>query len=63
MPGVEDVEVRGDAVVVRTRDSDAVARHLLTATPARDLQVTSRGLEDAFLTLTAAPVLPEGETR
>ena len=33
-------------------DSDAVARHLLTATPARDLQITSRGLEDAFIALT-----------
>ena len=31
------------------RDSDAVARHLLTHTAARDLEITSRGLEDAFL--------------
>jgi ABC-2 type transport system ATP-binding protein len=52
LAGVEDVELRGDTVLVRTRDSDTVARHLLTATPARDLQVTSRGLEDAFLALT-----------
>jgi ABC-2 type transport system ATP-binding protein len=50
--GVEDVEQRGDTVLVRTRDSDALARHLLTATPAHDLQITSRGLEDAFLALT-----------
>jgi ABC-2 type transport system ATP-binding protein len=50
--GVEDVEVRGDTVLVRTRDSDRLARHLLTATPAHDLQITSRGLEDAFLALT-----------
>src|SRR3954464_10264984 len=50
--GVEDVEVRGDTVLVRTRDSDGLARHLLTATPAHDLQITSRGLEDAFLALT-----------
>ena len=57
LDGVEDVELRGDTVVVRTRDSDVVARHLLTATPAHDLQITSRGLEDAFLALTgpAAP--------
>jgi ABC-2 type transport system ATP-binding protein len=53
--GVEDVEQRGDTVLVRTRDSDALARHLLTATPAHDLQVTSRGLEDAFLALTTPP--------
>ncbi len=52
LPGVEDVELRGDTVLVRTRDSDGVARHLLTATGAHDLQITSRGLEDAFLTLT-----------
>jgi ABC-2 type transport system ATP-binding protein len=50
--GVEDVEQRGDTVLVRTRDSDTLARHLLTATPAHDLQITSRGLEDAFLALT-----------
>jgi ABC-2 type transport system ATP-binding protein len=52
LPGVEDVELRGDTVIVHAADSDAVARHLLTATPARDLQITSRGLEDAFLALT-----------
>ena len=58
LPGVEDVELRGDTVLVRAADSDAVARHLLTTTPARDLQITSRGLEDAFLALTTP-----GETR
>jgi ABC-2 type transport system ATP-binding protein len=52
LPGVEDVELRGDTVLVHAADSDAVARHLLTATPARDLQITSRGLEDAFIALT-----------
>jgi ABC-2 type transport system ATP-binding protein len=52
LPGVEDVELRGDTVLIAAKDSDAVARHLLTATPAHDLQITSRGLEDAFLALT-----------
>jgi ABC-2 type transport system ATP-binding protein len=52
LPGVDDVELRGDTVLIAARDSDAVARHLLTATPARDLQITSRGLEDAFIALT-----------
>jgi ABC-2 type transport system ATP-binding protein len=52
LDGVEDVELRGDTVRVRTRDSDALARHLLTGTPAHDLQITSRGLEDAFVALT-----------
>ena len=50
--GVTGVEVRGDAVLVHTKDSDAVARHLLTRTDARDLEITSQGLEDAFLSLT-----------
>jgi ABC-2 type transport system ATP-binding protein len=59
--GVEDVELRGDTVLARTRDSDVLARHLLTATPAHDLQITSRGLEDAFLALTGHPV--NGATR
>ncbi|GAB1640452.1 ABC transporter ATP-binding protein [Krasilnikovia sp. MM14-A1259] len=53
LPGVDRVEVRGDTVRVHGRDTDAVARHLLTATPARDLEITSRNLEDAFLALTA----------
>ncbi|MGY0004580.1 ABC transporter ATP-binding protein [Micromonospora sp. I033] len=54
LPGVQSVEVRGDAVLVHTDDSDVVARHLLTRTPARDLEITSRNLEDAFLALTTA---------
>ena len=33
LPGVDDVELRGDTVLIRTRDSDAVARHLLTPPP------------------------------
>ena len=52
LPGTVAVEVRGDTVLVRSTDSDAVARHLLTATPARDLEVTSAGLEEAFIALT-----------
>jgi ABC-2 type transport system ATP-binding protein len=50
--GVTGVEVRGDAVLVHTTDSDAIARHLLTRTTARDLEITSHGLEDAFISLT-----------
>ncbi|MGC4851226.1 ABC transporter ATP-binding protein [Micromonospora sp. DT15] len=54
LPGVDAVEVRGDSVLVRTGDSDAVARHLLTRTAARDVEIISRNLEDAFLALTTA---------
>jgi ABC-2 type transport system ATP-binding protein len=52
VPGVEGVELAGATVTARTRDSDALARHLLTSTPAHDLEVSARGLEDAFLALT-----------
>jgi ABC-2 type transport system ATP-binding protein len=53
LPGVDQVEHRGERVVVRTKDSDLVARYLLTQTDARDLEITSHNLEEAFLALTA----------
>jgi ABC-2 type transport system ATP-binding protein len=53
IPGVESVELRGDTVYLQARDTDAIARHLLNKTDARDLEITSRNLEQAFLTLTA----------
>jgi len=52
--GVDRVELRGEQVIVHAKDSDAVARYLLTETAARDLEITSRNLEDAFLSLTEA---------
>ena len=52
LDGVESVDVRGDAVYVHARDTDSVARYLLTETDAHDLEITARGLEDAFLSLT-----------
>jgi len=51
--GVEGVDVRGDSVIVHAKDSDSVARYLLTETTARDLEITSKGLEDAFINLTS----------
>jgi len=50
--GVDSVEVRGDSVILHASDSDAVARHLLTSTDARDLEINAKGLEDAFISLT-----------
>jgi ABC-2 type transport system ATP-binding protein len=50
--GADSVEVRGDTVLIHCSDSDAVARYLLSDTPARDLEITARGLEDAFIALT-----------
>jgi len=53
MPGADSVEVRGDTVLIHASDSDAVARYLLTSTPARDMEINTRGLEDAFIALTS----------
>ncbi|PNW09011.1 ABC transporter ATP-binding protein [Microbacterium testaceum] len=55
LPGVDSVEANGERVSVHTRDSDALARHLLTTTAARDLEITAQNLESVFLTLTAEP--------
>jgi len=52
VPGADTVEVRGDTVLVHSTDSDATARYLLTETSAKDLEITARGIEDAFLALT-----------
>ncbi|WP_285726572.1 ABC transporter ATP-binding protein [Psychromicrobium xiongbiense] len=53
LPGVDLVELQGNSLRVQAQDSDLVARYLLTNTGARDLEITSRNLEDAFLSLTA----------
>ena len=37
------VEVRGDTVLLHAKDTDAVARYLLTETDARDLEITAAG--------------------
>ena len=67
IPGTIEVERRGDSVVVRTSDSDTMARYLLTKTAARDLEITAVGLEEAFLALTGGmpdipSPLPDQET-
>jgi ABC-2 type transport system ATP-binding protein len=54
LPGVVAVERHGEAAVLSCSDSDAAIRALLAAHPAaRDIEITSAGLEDAFLELTA----------
>jgi ABC-2 type transport system ATP-binding protein len=59
--GVESVDVRGDSILVHGSDSDAIARYLLNHTTARDLEITSRNLEEAFVALTGDDALaPEG---
>ncbi|MEV7771775.1 ABC transporter ATP-binding protein [Kitasatospora sp. NPDC086791] len=52
--GVESAELRGPTLLVTTRDSDALARHLLTATAARDVEISGQSLETAFLALTGS---------
>jgi ABC-2 type transport system ATP-binding protein len=61
LPGVTNVDARGDSVIVNCADSDVALRALLAAFPeARDIEVTGAGLEEAFLQLTATP---QGEDR
>ena len=62
IPGADSIEVRGDSVLIHSTDTDAVARHLLTRTPATDLEIVSRGLEDAFIALTSDDSATEGPT-
>ncbi|QKT10264.1 ABC transporter ATP-binding protein [Rhodococcus sp. W8901] len=52
IPHADAVELRGQSVVVHSSDTDGVARFLLTHTDAHDLEIVSRGLEDAFIALT-----------
>jgi ABC-2 type transport system ATP-binding protein len=52
VPGADSIELRGDTVLIHSGDADKVARYLLTETRAHDLEITSRGLEEAFLALT-----------
>jgi ABC-2 type transport system ATP-binding protein len=56
LPGVRAVDRRGEAVVLICTDSDEAIRALLERYPdARDIEIASAGLEDAFIELTADP--------
>ncbi|HEU5484781.1 MAG TPA: ABC transporter ATP-binding protein [Microlunatus sp.] len=53
LPGVIAAERQGGRLLLRTTDSDATLRSLITDQPkAVDIEVTSASLEDAFLTIT-----------
>ncbi|MCW2685487.1 MAG: transporter ATP-binding protein [Mycobacterium sp.] len=54
LPGVDRVETRGDTVLLHCADSDTALRAVLGSTPAHDIEVVARGLEDAFIALTSA---------
>ncbi len=59
LPGVSSAGRRGETIVLVCADSDAAVRALLGAHPqARDLEIESAGLEQAFLALTGDP--PDG---
>ncbi|ALE05263.1 multidrug ABC transporter ATPase [Arthrobacter sp. ERGS1:01] len=64
LDGVDSVSVQGGKVSIHTKNSDVVARYLLTRTDAVDLEITSHNLEDAFVALTGddakAPGFAEG---
>jgi ABC-2 type transport system ATP-binding protein len=53
LPGVRNVETRGDVVLLQCADSDSTLRHLLANTPAHDIEITSADLEDAVLAIGA----------
>jgi ABC-2 type transport system ATP-binding protein len=55
LPGVTAAERHGEAVLLTCADSDEAIRALLGAHPeARDIEIASAGLEQAFLELTAS---------
>ena len=58
---IHDIEILGNTLTLSSTDTDAVAALLLGDHLAKDLEITSRGLEDAFVALTsdgaAAPTL------
>jgi ABC-2 type transport system ATP-binding protein len=61
LPGVSEVDIRGDRIILSSNESDKALRTLLAEYPqAYDIEVTAIGLEDAFLTLTGHATLSDG---
>ena len=50
---IHDIEILGNTLTLSSTDTDAVAALLLGDHLAKDLEITSRGLEDAFMALTS----------
>ncbi|MFC2573174.1 MAG: ABC transporter ATP-binding protein, partial [Actinomyces oris] len=50
---IHDIEILGSTLTLSSTDTDAVAALLLSEHLAKDLEITSRGLEDAFVALTS----------
>ena len=51
---IHDVEILGSTLTLSSTDTDSVAALLLSEHLAKDLEITSRGLEDAFMVLTSS---------
>jgi ABC-2 type transport system ATP-binding protein len=54
-PEIMDVDRRGGRYYFTAADSDGLTRFLLTRTRAREVEIVTRGLEDAFIALTSDP--------
>ncbi|CAM3482359.1 ABC transporter ATP-binding protein [Occultella aeris] len=61
--GVDSVNLAGDQLTVHAGDSDAVARYLLNQTDAADLEIVTKGIEEAFLRLTGSNDKTDGNLR
>jgi ABC-2 type transport system ATP-binding protein len=62
LPGVTNVETRGEGIILNCADSDGALRALLSRYPdARDIEVRGAGLEEAFMQLTGDHDVPAVE--
>ena len=62
LPGVRNVETRGEVVLLQCANSDDTLRYLLDNTSAHDIEVTSADLEDAVLAISAGSAVQEWES-
>jgi ABC-2 type transport system ATP-binding protein len=61
LPGVNAIEIRGDRAFLRSDDSDATVRALVSSgRPFADLEIAGAGLEEAFLALTGNDTTKSG---
>jgi ABC-2 type transport system ATP-binding protein len=64
LPGVTNVETRGEGIILNCADSDTALRALLAAFPSvRDIEVRGAGLEEAFMQLTGTVGAEPGASR
>ncbi len=61
IPGVGHVDIEGHRLTVRSGDSDAVARLLLTEFGAHNLEIATGSLETAFMAITGDTTTKEAD--